>query len=118
MLGAVGAAVVLARYLPSIPYVNRVLHQLRDAGLVSIKDQLVVIENLEELSVLADFEHAYLRPQSIGEFITEHADHQRVAGNGINGAPAMSRLESPMATAPNGHPAGLAAALTQGKNRR
>jgi CRP-like cAMP-binding protein len=57
----------------SIPYVNRVLHQLRDAGLVSIKDQLVVIENIEELSALADFDHAYLRPQSIAEFMTEHA---------------------------------------------
>jgi len=104
----------------SIPYVNRVLHQLRDAGLVSIKDQLVVIENLEELSALADFEHAYLRPQSIAEFITEHADHQHGAGRGINDAAAlaMSPLASPAATAPNGHPAGVAAAMTQSKNRR
>lgn len=53
----------------SIPYVNRVLHQLRDAGLVRIKDQLIVIENIEELSSLADFEHAYLRPLSISEFV-------------------------------------------------
>lgn len=53
----------------SIPYVNRVLHQLRDAGLVRIKDQLIVIENLEELSSLADFEHAYLQPLSIAEFV-------------------------------------------------
>ena len=57
----------------SIPYVNRVLHQLRDDGLVSIKDQRVVIENIEELSALADFDHAYLRPQSIAEFMAEHA---------------------------------------------
>ena len=51
----------------SIPYVNRVLQQLREAGLVRIKDQLVVIENIEELAALADFEHSYLEPLSIGE---------------------------------------------------
>jgi CRP-like cAMP-binding protein len=40
----------------SIPYVNRVLQQLRHDGLVTIKDQLVVIENMEELSAVADFD--------------------------------------------------------------
>jgi CRP-like cAMP-binding protein len=55
----------------SIPYVNRVLQQLRHDGLVTIKDQLVVIENMEELSALADFEHSYLRPLAISEFMTE-----------------------------------------------
>jgi len=44
----------------SIPYVNRVLQQLREAGLVHIKDQLVVIDNFEELSALADFERGNL----------------------------------------------------------
>lgn len=56
----------------SIPYVNRLLQQLRQDGLVMIKDQLVVIENMEELAALADFEHAYLRPLSIAEFVAVH----------------------------------------------
>ncbi len=56
----------------SIPYVNRVLHQLRDDGLVRIKDQQVVIDNVEELSALADFENMYLKPLSIAELLAEH----------------------------------------------
>lgn len=56
----------------SMPYVNRVLHQLRDDGLVRIKDQTVIIDNLEELSALADFEHSYLRPSPISEFMLDH----------------------------------------------
>lgn len=57
----------------SIPYVNRVLHQLRDSGLVRINEQLVVIENIEELSILADFEHTYLKPHSITALLAENA---------------------------------------------
>jgi CRP-like cAMP-binding protein len=57
----------------SIPYVNRVLRQLRRDGLATIKDQLVVIENMEELASLADFEFAYLRPLSLLESIAERA---------------------------------------------
>jgi CRP-like cAMP-binding protein len=56
----------------SIPYVNRVLRQLREDGLVRIKDQLVVIGNIEQLAAVADFEHAYLRPLSIAKFMDEH----------------------------------------------
>ncbi|HWD57505.1 MAG TPA: Crp/Fnr family transcriptional regulator [Stellaceae bacterium] len=52
----------------SLAYVNRVLRRLTDDGLVSIKDQKVVINDVEELSVLADFEHSYLRPLPISEF--------------------------------------------------
>ncbi len=55
----------------SIPYVNRVLRLLRHEGLVTIKDQLVVIENIEELSALADFDQTYLRPLSIADLLTE-----------------------------------------------
>jgi CRP-like cAMP-binding protein len=55
----------------SVPYVNRVLQQLRLEGLVRIKDQLVVIDNMEELAALADFEHSYLRPLSIADFAAE-----------------------------------------------
>ena len=53
----------------SIPYVNRVLQELRQQKLVTIKDQWVVIENFDELAALADFEHAYLRPLSIAELL-------------------------------------------------
>jgi CRP-like cAMP-binding protein len=53
----------------SIPYVNRILQQLRQAGLVTIRDRQVVIEDVEELSALADFEHTYLRPLSIADLL-------------------------------------------------
>ena len=56
----------------SIPYVNRVLQQLRHDGLMTIKDQLIVIENMEDLAALADFEHGYLRPLSVAEFVAAH----------------------------------------------
>jgi CRP-like cAMP-binding protein len=54
----------------SIPYVNRVLQQLRQDGLVTIKDHCVVIEKMAELAALADFEHTYLRPLSMADFAT------------------------------------------------
>lgn len=57
----------------SIPYVNRVLHQLRESGLVRITNQQVVIEDIEELSGLADFEHTYLKPHSITDLLAESA---------------------------------------------
>ena len=44
----------------SVPYVNRTLRQLRDDGLVLIKEQLITILDVPALSALADFEHAYL----------------------------------------------------------
>ena len=56
----------------SIPYVNRVVRQLRYDRLVRIEGQRVIIENMEELSALADFEHGYLRPLSIAESLTAH----------------------------------------------
>jgi len=55
----------------SIPYVNRVLQQLRHDGLVTIKDQLVVIENMEELSAVADFDQGYLKPLSIADLLAQ-----------------------------------------------
>lgn len=57
----------------SIPYLNRVLQQLRQDGLVTIKHQTVTIENVAELSALADFEHDYLRPLSVVELLGESA---------------------------------------------
>jgi CRP-like cAMP-binding protein len=60
----------------SIPYVNRVLQQLREDGLVTIKHQTVTIDNFEELSALADFEDGYLRPLSIAELLEGHPDRK------------------------------------------
>jgi CRP-like cAMP-binding protein len=52
----------------SSAYVNRVLRQLADERLVVIKDQKVVIGNVEELAALVDFERAYLRPLPLSAF--------------------------------------------------
>src|SRR3984957_20113857 len=52
----------------SLAYVNRVLRQLADEGLVIIKDQKVVISSVEELSSLVDFERGYLKPLPISAF--------------------------------------------------
>ena len=57
----------------SVPYVNRVLQQLRAEGLVRIKNKKIEIYNMEELSALADFKHDYLRPRPV-------ADPTRAAG--------------------------------------
>ena len=51
----------------SVPYVNRVLHQLRDEGLVQMKKNRIYIQNVEELSALADFKQDYLQPRPIAE---------------------------------------------------
>jgi CRP-like cAMP-binding protein len=50
----------------SIPYVNRVLHQLQDEGLVVARNQRFQIRNMEELAALADFKQDYLQPRPIG----------------------------------------------------
>ena len=55
----------------SIPYVNRVLQQLRAGGLLRISGHQIVIENIEELSALADFEQTYLKPLPITELLAE-----------------------------------------------
>jgi CRP-like cAMP-binding protein len=52
----------------SLAYVNRVLRRFADEGLVHIKDQKVVINDVEELTSIADFEHNYLKPLPISEF--------------------------------------------------
>jgi CRP-like cAMP-binding protein len=57
----------------SIPYVNRVLQQLRAASLVRISGNLVVVENIEELSALADFEQTYLKPLPVTELLADDA---------------------------------------------
>lgn len=49
-------------------YVNRVLRRLADERLVVIKDQRVVINRVEELALLADFEHGYLNPLPMSDF--------------------------------------------------
>jgi len=45
----------------------------RDDGLVCIKDKLVVINDVEALSALADFERHYLKPLSIVDLMNEAA---------------------------------------------
>jgi len=57
----------------SIPYVNRVLRSLRDDDLVSIKNKVIVIKDVEALSTLVDFERGYLKPLSIIELLKESA---------------------------------------------
>lgn len=55
----------------SVPYVNKVLQQLRSDGLLRIADQVVVIEDVDELSQIADFDRAYLRPLAITDLIPD-----------------------------------------------
>jgi CRP-like cAMP-binding protein len=57
----------------SIPYVNRVLRSLRDDDLVSIKDKLIVIKDVEALATLVDFERSYPKPLSIVRLLDESA---------------------------------------------
>jgi hypothetical protein len=56
-----------------VPYVNQVLRSLRDEKLVCIKDKLIVINDVEALSALVDFERTYLKPLSIVEMLNEAA---------------------------------------------
>jgi CRP-like cAMP-binding protein len=49
----------------SLHYLNRVLQQFRREGLLTIRNRIVKIEKIEELSALADFEVRYLRPLSV-----------------------------------------------------
>jgi CRP-like cAMP-binding protein len=52
----------------SSPHINRMIRCLREEGLVSIEDQLVVIHDLASLSSLAGFEGSYLTPRPIPGF--------------------------------------------------
>ena len=51
----------------SIPYVNRILHQLQDEDLIRVKNQRFEIRNVEELAALADFKQDYLLPRPMPE---------------------------------------------------
>jgi len=66
----------------SIPYVNKILCNLRDDDLVCIKDKVVVINDVEALSTLVDFDHSYLKPLSIRELLNEAADSRRRLSSG------------------------------------
>lgn len=48
--------------------VNRVIRQLTDDGLVTLGAQKVIINDIETLSTLADFECCYLKPAPIQSF--------------------------------------------------
>ncbi len=52
----------------SLAYVNRTLRRLIDDRLVTIKDQKVTINDVAELTFMADFERGYLKPLPISEF--------------------------------------------------
>jgi CRP-like cAMP-binding protein len=52
----------------SISSVNRVLRTLRDDDLLRIRDKLIIITNVEELSARVDFRRNYLKPLSIADF--------------------------------------------------
>jgi CRP-like cAMP-binding protein len=60
----------------STPHVNGMLRQLRDDGLISIEQQRVTINDIEALSLLADFEGTYLGPFSMHDL----ADDGKSAG--------------------------------------
>lgn len=53
----------------SIPYVNRVLHQLQNEGLLLVKNFRFEIRNVEELVTLADFKQDYLQPRPMPALI-------------------------------------------------
>ena len=53
----------------SVPHVNRTLRQLREDGLISIDGHIVVINDIEVLAALADFETIYLSRFRIGELL-------------------------------------------------
>ena len=64
----------------SQPYVNRVIRQLTDEGLVTFGDQKVVINDIEALSDLADFEHGYLKPIPVQEFANPVSGNSATTG--------------------------------------
>jgi CRP-like cAMP-binding protein len=63
----------------SIPYLNRVLRELRNEGLVRIKDQVVSIDDVEELAAMVDFERSYLRPLSLADLVAGAASRPAAA---------------------------------------
>ena len=68
----------------SVPHVNRVLRQLRDEELVTIKEGIVSVSDVDALSELADFEQGYLKPLSVCELF----------GAGPEAAPAIIERRS------------------------
>jgi CRP-like cAMP-binding protein len=52
----------------SLAYVNRELRSLASDGLVSFGDHKIVINDVDALRDIADFEHRYLRPSPASEF--------------------------------------------------
>ena len=52
----------------------------------------MIIDDIEELSALADFEHTYLKPLPIAEFIVEYGGPP--APQGVAAAPAGNESET------------------------
>jgi CRP-like cAMP-binding protein len=53
----------------SVPHVNRTLRRLREDGLVSTDGQKIVINDVEALTTLADFEQGYLSRFRVADFL-------------------------------------------------
>jgi hypothetical protein len=49
----------------SLTYLNRVFRQLTDNGLITLKGQMVIINDVDSLSALADFQRGYLKPMPV-----------------------------------------------------
>src|SRR5262249_10496279 len=56
----------------SVHHVNRILRQLRDDDLVSIERNIVIVKNVEELAVLADFKKSYLGQFRMPGFVVKN----------------------------------------------
>ena len=75
----------------SLAYVNRELRVLTNEGLVTIDGRKVIIQDLEGLAELADFEQRYLKPSPAGEFFASIPQPWQTA-NVSNGAAPQRRF--------------------------
>lgn len=67
----------------SLAYVNRVIRQLTDDGLVTFNEQNVTINNIAALSALADFERGYLKPIPVGQFGDADSENSPVEASAV-----------------------------------
>ena len=65
-------------------YVNRVVRQLTDDGLVTFSEHKVTIHDVEALSTLADFEQGYLKPIPVQEFLDPGAGDSPARARGTS----------------------------------
>lgn len=72
-------------------YVNRVVRQLSDDGLVTFSEHKVTIHDVEALSTLADFEQGYLKPIPVQEFVDPDASDRSTRVREANSSAARPR---------------------------